>query len=164
MAVRYRVSGRVPDVSLPRAGGGPPTPIRGRPREGVVLLFPRPDPGWHDYLRAVAHEAPAFADWDGRIIAVTPDQHTSWQELAHELGEAIWMVDDPDDVLAPGPPLQAAAVLPDTPPTGGPPMAVVADRFGEIYHVWENENGEAGRPTPRQLEEWLQFLALQCPE
>jgi hypothetical protein len=43
-------------------------------------------------------------------------------------------------------------------------MAVVADRFGEIYHVWEHGNGGAGRPGPRQLEEWLQFLALQCPE
>jgi peroxiredoxin len=162
MAVRYQIGGRVPDVSLPRTGGGPTSPVRGRPREGVVLLFPRSSPEWRDYLRAVATEARAFADWDGRAIAVTPGPDAAWATLAQELGDAVWLVDDSHGVLEPAP--VAPAAPPDTPSAGGLPMAVVADRFGEIYHVWEHGNGEAGRPAPRQLEEWLQFLALQCPE
>jgi hypothetical protein len=130
-----------------------------------VLLFPQPDPEWRDYLRAVAREASAFADWDGRVIAITPGPDGAWASLAGELGDAVWVVDDPDDTLEPTPDAAATpAAPPDTRPAGGRPMAVVADRFGEIYHVWEHEDGGGGRPGPRQLEEWLQFLALQCPE
>jgi hypothetical protein len=130
-----------------------------------VLLFPHPDPEWRDYLRAVAGEARAFADWDGRVIAVTPNPDGAWASLANELGGAVWVVDDPSDTLEPAPDASAVgAASPDTRPARRRPMAVVADRFGEIYHVWEHGNGQAGRPEPRQLEEWLQFLALQCPE
>lgn len=164
MAVRYQIGGRVPDAVLPRTGGGPASPVRGRPREGVVLIFPRSGPEWHDYLRTIAMEARAFADWDGRAIAVTPGPGDTWARLAEELGDAVWVVDDPHGALEPAPVAPAAAAPSDDPPAAPRPMAVVADRFGEIYHVWDHESGEAALPAPRQLEEWLQFLALQCPE
>jgi hypothetical protein len=42
------------------------------------------------------------------------------------------------------------------------PRVVVADRFGDVYHV---AGGTSHQLTePRELEEWLRFIATQCPE
>jgi hypothetical protein len=148
--VSYTVRGRIPDLLLPRAGGAPPSPLRGRPREAVVLVFPRNAPPWRDYLRRLAAEARAFGDWDGRAVAVPPDDDPAWDDVAAELGEDLWVLRDEGDVLRTG---------------EDRPAVVVADRYGEIYRVWrvQDEAGSPG-PEPRDLEEWLQFLALQCPE
>jgi hypothetical protein len=152
MAVAYRVSGRVPDALVPQVDGGPMVPVRGRPREAVALLFPDARPGWVDYIREMHDLARELADWDGRVIAVTPagEPAIPWAEVARELGPEVWLVLDPEGFLAP------AAAL---------PAAAVVDRYGEIYHVWERDHEDARPgPPPRELEEWLRFLALQCPE
>jgi hypothetical protein len=147
--IRYRVAGRIPDVLLPRMGDGVPVPARGRPREAVVYLFLTEPAGWAGYLRRLAEHRSEFADWDGRIIAVAAGPGESWRPLADELGESVWIVEDPDRRLA------AAG-------EDGLPRAAVADRYGEIYHVWSDD--ALPLPEPRELEEWLRFLALQCPE
>lgn len=158
MAVAYRVGGRVPDVQLPRAGGGPLSPVRGRPREAVVLVFPRDDAPdrWLDYLRRLAGAADRFDDWDGRVIAVVDPPGRAWQALAGAHGERLRVLQDPDGRLEPRRDADGGA---------GRPAVAVVDRFGEIYHVWPPTEGEGPPgPGPRDLEEWLQFLALQCPE
>jgi hypothetical protein len=159
VAVQYRVGGRVPDVQLPRAGSskGGDIPARGRPREGVALLFPDAPDRWSAYVRDLAPHADALADWDGRLIAVVPDRDPAWAELSRELGARVWVVEDPDGRLRP-------AAVPAAPAPRLPAAALV-DRYGEIYHVWPRDD-HAARPGPpaRELEEWLRFLALQCPE
>jgi hypothetical protein len=166
MPVTYRVGGRVPDIMLPRAGGEPGrdvVPARGRPREGVALLFPDGSGRWPGYLRRLADLAPELADWDGRVIAVAPAADSSarpdgadggWAGLARELGARVWIVDDPEGALRPA--------------AGGEhalPTAAIVDRYGEIYHVWPRDPDAASpAPEPRELEEWLRYLALQCPE
>jgi hypothetical protein len=40
---------------------------------------------------------------------------------------------------------------------------VIADRYGQVYYVSEAGENHAF-PTPRELEEWLKFLATECPE
>jgi hypothetical protein len=160
MPAAYRVGGRIPDVVLPRAGTGPDgdlVPARGRAREGVALLFPDRSDGWPDYLRRLADVAPDLADWDGRVIAVAPAPESAWADLAGELAAHIWIVHDPDGRLRPAPDR--------TTPAATIPVAAIVDRYGEIYHVWPRDHEHAGRgPAPRELEEWLRFLALQCPE
>jgi hypothetical protein len=148
--VSYTVRGRIPDMLLPRAGGAPPSPLRGRPREAVVLVFPQDARPWRDYLRRLAGEARAFGDWDGRVVAVPPDTDPAWDDVASELGEDLWVLRDEGDVLRTG---------------EDRPAVVLADRYGEIYRVWSVQDGAGSPgPEPRALEEWLQFLALQCPE
>jgi len=156
MPTRFHVGGRIRDTLVPQAGGGPDVPLRGRPREGIAILFPRSGHGWDAYLAAVAREAPELADWDGRAIVVAPDPDPAWTRLRHEAPAEMWVVEDPAGVLDPAPDSGSGQ-------TPARPIAVIADRFGEIYHVWEG--GDTGpRPEPRELEEWLRFLALQCPE
>jgi hypothetical protein len=149
MPVRYEVRGRVPDILLPRVTDAPPVPVRGRPREAVALIFPDERPGWDAYLHGLADHSDAFADWDGRAIAVAPSADDRWRRLARELGDGLWMVQDENGRLRAVPSAPAAAAV---------------DRYGEIYHVWDRDRGPSGAPGPRELEEWLRFLALQCPE
>lgn len=156
MPTRFRVGGRIQDTLVPQAGGGPDVPLRGRHREGVVILFPRSGHEWETYLRAVAREAPALADWDGRAIVVAPDPDPAWARLGDDAPAEMWVVEDPTGVLEPAPASGTAA-------SPARPLAVIADRFGEIYHVWDDD-GTSPLPEPRELEQWLQFLALQCPE
>jgi hypothetical protein len=75
-----------------------------------------------------------FAAWDGRLAVVAPAA-----------------MDAPPDVL----------VVRDD--FGAAPRIVVADRFGDVYHVEEGGAAHA-LPGPRVLEEWLRFIATQCPE
>jgi hypothetical protein len=149
MAVRYQVTGRIPDSLLRRVADGVAVPARGRPREAVVYLFPGEAADWAPYLRDLATRASELADWDGRVVALTSGPEGAWQPLARELGDRVWLVRDPDHALGPA-------------DEGRAPLAAVADRYGEIYHVWSDDDGP--RPEPRELEEWLRFLALQCPE
>jgi hypothetical protein len=163
VAVAYRIGGRVPDRLLPRTHDGVLMPVRGRTREAVALVFPEAaDRRWPDYLRSLADHATELAHWDGRVIAVEPigvdgqdGEHAL--ELTPELGDRLWVVRDHDGLLRPADADGASS-------TSGPAAAVV-DRYGEIYHVWHRDDPEARPgPSPRQLEEWLRFLALQCPE
>jgi hypothetical protein len=40
---------------------------------------------------------------------------------------------------------------------------IVADRYDQIFHIDDAGDGHA-LPAARELEEWLTFLAIQCPE
>jgi hypothetical protein len=160
MSVTYRIGGRIPDVMLPRAdrpGNGALVPARGRPREAVALLLPDTSPDWPPYLRRLADLAADLVDWDGRIIGVAPSTDPGWMDLARELGSRAWIVHDPDHALRAAPGRSGV--------TTALPAAAIADRYGEIYHVWPRDDGDARPgPPPRELEEWLRYLALQCPE
>lgn len=90
-----------------------------------------------DYRRNLVAARPDFRAWDGRLVVAEPQP-----------------VDDMEADTA-------TVTVPDT--FGGAPRVIVADRFGDVYHV--REGGPAHElPEPRALEEWLRFIATQCPE
>jgi hypothetical protein len=43
------------------------------------------------------------------------------------------------------------------------PGVVVADRWGEVYHVKEADRA-AVLPAPGELSDWLRFVRNECPE
>jgi hypothetical protein len=43
------------------------------------------------------------------------------------------------------------------------PGVVVADRWGEVYHVKEADRASA-LPAPDEVSEWLRFVRNECPE
>ena len=43
------------------------------------------------------------------------------------------------------------------------PGVVVADRWGDVYHVQEADRA-AGLPPPDELIDWLRFVRNECPE
>jgi hypothetical protein len=108
------------------------------------------------YANALAEAQPAFRSWDGRLVLARPDH--GGDEAGRDANSM--------DVASPDAATRDAAArdtvtVRDT--FGGAPRVVVADRFGHIFHV--EDGGEAHRlPEPRALEEWLRFLATQCPE
>jgi hypothetical protein len=157
VTVTYRIGGRVPNRVLPRLGDGVLVPVRGRPREAVALLFPRLDPDWGRYLGGLGDVADELRHWDGRLVVVVPAPGREWVGLTRGVAPEVWLVVDPEGVLQPAT------------STGEPPRplpaAVVADRYGEVYRVWGREDPAARpAPEPRELEAWLRYLALQCPE
>jgi hypothetical protein len=140
-----RVGGRLSDLAARDA-------VLWRPqytRDAVVLavLHGAACAPCADYAREVGNARSAFASWDGRVIIARPDAPRG----AGATGEPA----EPQE------PAHGAPTIPDR--FGGAPRVIVADRFGDIFHV---DDGGIGHrlPEPRALEDWLRFLATQCPE
>jgi hypothetical protein len=97
-----------------------------------------------EYRDELIAARPDFDAWDGQLFVAEPGEGREEQGRAR--GDATH---------------HGAVTVPD--PIGGAPRVVVADRFGDVYHV--QEGGPAHElPEPRALEEWLRFIATQCPE
>lgn len=146
-----RVGGRVPAVELPSADG-PPVKLRRRDRFATVLVRINPEgcPGCGEYLQAIDAALRDLRAWDGRVLAVVAGSVEDARKLKSETGVRFQVLADPSDAGA------ADAEQRDN-------VVVVADRWGEIYHV--SRSGTTRElPGPRELEDWLRFLATQCPE
>jgi hypothetical protein len=62
------------------------------------------------------------------------------------------------------PEYDASAVVTTTRIDGVPaPGVVVADRWGEVYHVKAAEQASQ-LPSPEELVDWLRYVQIQCPE
>lgn len=72
-------------------------------------------------------------------------------EVGAEVGTAV-------DVL-----VDAERVLLDRVGAIDGPVVLVADRYGQIFEIMQ-AGAEHALPEPRELEEWLKYLATQCPE
>jgi hypothetical protein len=134
-AARFDVGGRLPSLSADEH-------VLWRPRytRNAVVLAVLHDSACEPcarYARRLQEAISAFAAWDGQLVLALPDR------ADHEATVA------------------GTSTVPDT--FGGAPRIVVADRFGQIFHV--EEGGPAHQLSePRALEDWLRFLATQCPE
>jgi hypothetical protein len=143
-----RVGGRLSDLAARDA-------LLWRPqytRDAVVLavLHDAACAPCADYARELGKARSAFASWDGRVIIARPDVP----------GEPA----EPGGPQEPGGPAEPAHGVPTIPDRfGGAPRIIVADRFGDIFHVDDGGTGHR-LPEPRALEDWLRFLATQCPE
>jgi hypothetical protein len=136
-------------------------------RGSTVAVFLQSDDRAADlaYLRGLTESARDFQSWDGRVIAVVPRLEPSSGESGQGLPSAGPELDtDGTDRSAP--------IHLVTQPTGeaehcgvrgGEDAVLIADRWGQIYHGARGEAPDA-LPTPAEIEEWLQFIATQCPE
>ena len=183
-STRIQVGDRLPDLRLPRAGDERTVrPLRGPHRDAAVVVVLH-DPACDacvGYLQALADAAPDFGIWDGSVRAVVGPVQGRGNDRDHTTEHGAPGRGEPGGGKAP---LRTAAelqdalgsgvdVLVDTDrafvgrvPAASGPVTVVADRYGQVYHV-EAPGGEAGAHAvmePRELEEWLKYLATQCPE
>lgn len=120
----------------------------------VVFVAHGPDcEGCRRYLGELAGLDEACRLWDGRRVAFLPDG-----EGEPVPGEEAGF-DPPFPLVAPAG--EAARRLADP----GNAALIVADRFGECFHVDEvGPHHHAGLPRGREIESWLRFIAVQCPE
>lgn len=147
----FEIGDRLPRIRLPRAGSNAERPLRGSHREAVVVV------GLHDagcercrgYLRSLAEARAAFRLWDGSVRALTDDPAAG--ALQDELDEGVDVLVDRDRTIL------------DRLMMGAGPAVVVADRYGQVFQIFRGGE-EHVVAEPRELEEWLQYLATQCPE
>jgi hypothetical protein len=139
----------LPYLVLPSAPAGLGVSLRRRGREATVLVqvHAATCPDCRRYLTELAAAAVDLAAWDGRVVVLVPGPLDAASALLAQLPVPFVVLSDAD---------------------GRSPLAhgtavVVADRYGHVYFVSEAGDGHA-LPAPRELEEWLKFLATQCPE
>jgi hypothetical protein len=123
--------------------------LRSRGREATVLVRVH-DATCRDCRRYLTELAAAGIDlvwWEGRVVIVVPGPLGSASALRASLGPSFTVLSDADDRAAL---VDGAGV-------------VVADRYGQVFFVGE-AGGAHAFPPPREVEEWLKFLATQCPE
>lgn len=143
-----RVGDRLSNLRLPRADGATVHPLRGPHRDAVVVVALH-DVGCdtcRDYLRALASARSRFQLWDGSVNAVAA---TADGALQAELRSAVQLLVDADRELL------------DRVDTTAGPVTLVADRYGQVFHIHGEDHSGM---EPRELEEWLKYLATQCPE
>ena len=144
-----QVSGFVPNVSLPTAAKGTPIPLRSRRHAATILVRVHSADcrACQEYLNELAHALEDLAVWGGRVLVlVTGDKNEAMRfETENELPFAVLL--DPEGRAIP---LTGAGV-------------VIADRFGQIYHIADAGQGHE-LPDAAALEEWCRFLDTQCPE
>jgi hypothetical protein len=144
-----RVGSFLPHIELPAAPDGAATPLRSAGREAVVLVRVHAATcrDCRRYLADLATSGIDLAWWEGRVVVLVPGPLSAASALRADLELPFVVVGDVDDRA---PLVNGAGVI-------------IADRYGQVYYV-----GVAGFghefPAPLALEEWLKFLATQCPE
>ncbi len=139
---------RLPDVALPSANGRAEQRVRagGRLSPVLVLLHPGACAGCAEFVAQLSEAAPALEEWDGRVLVITPDPPAEKEDA----GGAFPLLSDPERRLS--------ASLGIT-----PPAVVVADQWGEV-HLASEAGEDHDFPAVGELEQWVQYLAVQCPE
>jgi len=136
-----RVAQMLPDMDLPPASGGAPVQLRPARSETAVILLPHAFEcaECERYAMELDALAAEFRTWDARllIIAAMPDE--SLQRLSFAKA-AIQNRDTSSE----------AALL-------------VADRYGQVFHVTRTGK-EHAFPSPPEIVEWLKYLGTLCPE
>ncbi len=124
-------------------------------RGSTVAVFLQSDDRDADlaYLRALDSSARDFRLWDGRVIVVMPGRPS-------EPGARAEGVERPTSISVV---TEAYGEAEHCGVRGGEDAILIADRWGQIYHGARGAT-PAALPTPAEIEEWLQYLATQCPE
>jgi len=152
------VGDRLPNLDLAAPGDAPASlPLRSPPKGAPVLLLPPlsgPVNETSSYARDFAASVAAFRVWYGRPLLVVPSA-----DRARELigggdgsGDGLQVALDLDGEL------RRRLGLDDA--SWG---VFVADRWGILYHVARSPETDALLGVG-EIEEWLRYLATQCPE
>ena len=159
--IGLKAGGRLPVVTLTSVASGKQISLR-EPAAGapaILSLPPSPD-RFAEYARTFAAKRPGYTNWAGRPVVLVPGDLANASAAAADagltgadggIGETTVLV-DADGSLRRGWGLadDVAAVI-------------VADRWGEVYAVAAGTD-PSELPGPDAIDEWLRFLAMQCPE
>jgi peroxiredoxin len=137
---------RLPDLALTSASGAEyRLRARGRRSPVLVLVHAGPCAGCDAYVQRLAAAAAALGDWDGDVLVISPG--SAEEPLP---ASPFPFLHDPGNRVA-----AALGVR--------PPAVVIADQWGEVQDV--REAGDEHRfPSEEEIESWLRYLAIQCPE
>jgi hypothetical protein len=143
----------MPAVALPGAADGAPRALRGVSRDALVLLYL---PAAHGDGAEAAQRIAAAADdveyWYARIVVVVAGDLAAAARVRAASGERLTVLTDEKGEL------RARIGL-----EHGQACLLIADRYGEIYEV-ATANDAAALPGVAEIEEWVKYLATQCPE
>jgi hypothetical protein len=135
-------------VSLPSCPAGAMINLRsGRGPRALVTLHSAACPECRRYVNGdFASVADWIAEWGGRLAVVVPGRLENANELAKTPVAGIQLLADPEAELA-----------------TGKAKVVITDEWGEVYFVSDAGAGH-DFPSPRDIGDWIRFLAIQCPE
>jgi peroxiredoxin len=143
---------RLPDLSLPSASGAP-VGLRARGREGsvILLLHSATCVPCLDYVRGLGQVQEGLRDWDGRVVVVTPGAPDAAATVAQATATPFLVAADPEGTCAGRCRLQGGGMI-------------IADQWGEVFHVEPGGTDRHDTPAPSEVVEWLRYVAIQCPE
>lgn len=98
------------------------------------------------YVEALSKAVSDFTAWDGRVVVLVPGTVADAEAVKAGPARPFTVLADEQSQV----PLDGAAV-------------VIADRYDQIYHVVDAGEGHA-LPSPGDIEDWLRYIATQCPE
>lgn len=98
------------------------------------------------YVQALSNAVSDFTAWDGRVVVLVPGTVADAEAVKEGPARPFTVLADEEAQV----PLDGAAV-------------VIADRYDQIYHVADAGDGHA-LPSPGDIEDWLRYIATQCPE
>ncbi len=128
--------------------------LRPQGQEAHVVFFPHAACALCDeYVRTLGRGARALRDWDARPVVVVGSGEEARGRALAAAAPGVTVLEEPVGV-----PVRARGEIP-------PDSAalLVADRFSDIWHGYDMGGGHAFPGLP-ELEDWLRFLATQCPE
>lgn len=142
----------LPDTTLVESPGTPGWVIPSPSRNALVLLLlPPSTAAWVPYLERITAKLDELQQWYSQVVAVVSGDPAAAAELRAHV-----------------PPLRTAAEAePVLRARAGVPAEhaglLVVDRYGQLYHSASAERPDQ-LPDASELEEWVRFLATQCPE
>ncbi len=128
--------------------------LRVQGQEAHIVFFPHAACALCDeYVSTLAGGARALRDWDARpVVVVGAGEEARGRALA-ATAPGVTVLAEPAGV--------SIRTRGEIPP--GSAALLVADRFGDIWHGYDMGAGHSFPGIP-ELEDWLRFLATQCPE
>ncbi|HEX7052030.1 MAG TPA: hypothetical protein VF188_17610 [Longimicrobiales bacterium] len=147
-----RVGDRLPALEMTDERSGARVQWRAPARGAPVVVFTGPIEAGDGarYLESLSAAAPALALWGGRPIVVVPGIEAA--RAAAEAAPSFPILVDGDGAAA-----RRCGVA------AGRAALLIADRWGQIYDATYADSTR-DLPDAGAIEEWLRFIATQCPE
>lgn len=148
-----RVGSLLPDLALPTAPDGRLWSFRARGRQGrvAVLLHSSTCEGCLAYLDSLAANHQSLVDWDGRVVAVLPEDLARASDLRRQRSLPFTVMADPEGLVTEALGMEGGSIL-------------IADQWGEIFLAEAGHGEQHAFLPPEEVAEWLRFVAIQCPE
>lgn len=150
---RLQVGNFLPALDLPAAPDGRRESLQAPSRDALVLvLLPRQFGPWRVWLDTLARAAEEIEQWYARVrVVIAAELEVATQAHTDHHGKLRVLAD------------VGGAARGRIGIAAGNAGLVIADRYGQVYEVNE-VSAEVVLPSPGEIEEWVKFLATQCPE
>ncbi|HEU4557986.1 MAG TPA: redoxin domain-containing protein [Longimicrobium sp.] len=139
---------KIPDFAFATRSGAPRRLRSGGRRSPVlVLVHPGACEACAAFIQRLGAASAALNDWDGDVLVITPETP---DEPGSASSDHVPVLSDPEQRLA-----ESLSIT--------PPAVVIADQWGEVHEITE-ARAEHRFPSAEEIESWLRYLAIQCPE